>query len=122
MKHFFFSYDESFELADPLKEYVNRRSAPKDDKALKVYYDVADIISDKRFEQNDKLLEVLVKATKKDAPGSGKKKSDSKKDEHLRLQGLEKLWDVIERQYKLFTMDNKETQNHQFVDMGCFKG
>ena len=56
MKHFFFSYDESFELADPLKEYVNRRSAPKDDKALKVYYDVADIISDKRFEQNDKLL------------------------------------------------------------------
>lgn len=110
MKHFFFVYKKSFNLDGSLREYVNQESVPVDAEALKVYYDVTDIISDKRFEQNDKLLEVLVEATNTNTPDSDEKEPDSKIVKHfqLRLQGLKALWDIVERQYKLFTTDNKE--------------
>jgi len=102
MKHFFFSYDESFRLGDLLNEYVDVESDSVDDKALKVYYDMTDIISDKRFEQNDKLLEELV------AKGGTIIVHDEgdpgpKKNEHFRLRGLEILWYKVEKQYKSFT-------------------
>lgn len=115
MKHFFFTYNESFKLTDLLKKYVKQESALTHEEALKVYYDVTDIISDKRFEQNDKLLEVLVKPTNKNTPDSNEE-SDSKTDEHFRLQGLKTLWYIVERQYKLFTTDNKEILYNKSID------
>lgn len=107
MKHFFFSYDESFKLDNLLKKYVKQESAPEDDMALKVYYDMTDIISDKRLEQDDKLLESLAAIGEK-IIDSGQDKSDFKKGEHLRFRGLETLWNRVEQQYKLFTAANKE--------------
>lgn len=118
MKHFFFSYDESFKLDKLLIEYVSQESAPKDDKALKVYYDMTDIISDKRFEQNDdELLKDLAEIEEKNmGMDPDKHKDDSKGNEHLRFRGLKTLWNRVEGQYKLFTADNKEMLYNKPID------
>lgn len=117
MKHFFFSYDESFKLDNLLIKYVSQESAPEDDKALKVYYDMTDIISDKRFEQDDKLLYNLAKIEEK-IIDSDKRVSDSEKNEHLRFRGLKTLWYRIEQQYKLFTANNKGMLFDKVIDSG----
>ena len=116
MKHFFFTYEESFKLNGELIGYVSQKSAPVNDYVLKVYYDMTDIISDKRFEQNDELLKRLANIPKDNTTDSDKKESDSKENTYLRLQGLKILWDKIEQQYKLFTTDNKEMLYNKSID------
>lgn len=115
MKHFFFSYDESFKLDDLLGKYLSEKFCAADEEALKVYYDITDIIFDKRFEQNDKLLGTLLN-TRKNNTTSDKGGFENKKSEHIRLLGLEALWDQVERQYKLFTTDHKATIYNRAAD------
>lgn len=117
MKHFFYSYDESFKLDDLLEKYMSQESDLADAEALKVYYDIVDIISDKRFEQRDNLLKTLEKI-KKNTTVSEEEKPDSEKEEHYRLLGLKAMWDKIEQQYKLYTTNNKGMLYDKAVDNG----
>lgn len=113
MKHFFFTYDDSFKLNGLLEKYVNQKSAPADNEDLKVYYDITDIISDKRFEKGDELLNHLVKICEANISfaeveqSSEKNEQSSEKEDHSRLRALEALWDIVERQYKSYAADNK---------------
>ncbi len=59
MKHFFFPYDES-PLSDLLEKYVYCSTEGKDEGALKAYYDITDIIYDKRLDQSDEQLKNLL--------------------------------------------------------------
>ncbi len=111
MKHFFFSHNKSFYVVDLVIDHLSHEPAPMNVEALEeyleAYYDMTDIISDKRFEHGDDTLEKL-KEIGEEQSNSDKEKSDSKKDEHLRLRGLKTLWTRVEQQYKRFHADNKE--------------
>lgn len=113
MKHFFFSYDDSFNLENLLKKYLNQESDPTDDEALKTYYDITDIIFDKRFEKEDKedtLISSLVNLSKNtDVSGENESKTENveESEEGSRLRALETLWDIVEQQYKLYAANKK---------------
>ncbi len=115
MKHFFFSHDESFNLVDLLMEYLSHEPAPMSVKALKVYYDMTDIISDKRFEHGDDTLKDII-----DIGGEqnnlDNEEFDANEDEHLRLRALMTVWNRVEQQYKRFHADNKEVLYDKPID------
>lgn len=118
MKHFFFPYNES-SLSDLLEKYVYGTKDTKDDETLKAYYDITDIIFDKRLDQSDNQLkklrtdykkkkEKIVVALNKNEPGF--------EEEPLRLQGLKLLWYDIEEKYKSLTADRSEIFCKTLID------
>lgn len=108
MKHFFFPNDKGSKAEDLMKHYLNQNPFSGNDEELKVYYDITDIIADKRFEQKDNLLKALV--------NSAKNTDCSKKENYSRLQALEVLWDKVEQQYKIYLADNKGILYNQSTD------
>lgn len=118
MKHFFFPYDESSNTRDRLNElldtYVHdeRTADTTDDMTLKAYYDITDIIYDKRFDKSDEQLLLLYKKI----TGCEKTESDSIKDSFFRLQGLELLWKETEKQYRAFIKEKKEIVSKKLAD------
>lgn len=121
MKHFFFPNDERDSLQDILSRLWGKYICPKskikeikDVETLTAYYDVTDIIYDKRFDQNDEQLKKLFEKFPKDKQiennVSGENISESGKNKFFRLKGLELLWNYIEEQYKLFNTHADETK------------
>ena len=113
MKHFFFPYDES-SLSDLLEKYVYCSTEGKDEGTLKAYYDITDIIYDKRLDQSDEQLKNLLtyfEDNKKEFASTLNKNEPGFKGEHLRLRGLKLLWYDIEQQYKKLTADKSILQN-----------
>jgi len=118
MKHFFFPYDES-PLSDLLEKYVYCSTEGKDEGALKAYYDITDIIYDKRLDQSDEQLKNLLTyfgKNKKEVAATLDKNEPGFKGEHLRLRGLKLLWYDIEQQYKKFTADKSEIFCKTLID------
>ena len=123
MKHFFFPYDKNHDntndkLNSFIDEYLfsaNEQDGP-DDETLKVYYDVTDIIYDKRFEQSDSQFQRIINKhnernkkdgdTEKNASQEDKDNSDQKKNS--RHYVLELLMKEIEKHYKKFSTYSNE--------------
>lgn len=117
MKHFFFPYQFPYEKQDYkgsvleflIEKYIGLeridgvRTAVwnKDitsDETLKAYYDMADIIHDKRFEQEDQELKEILGVNS--APALKDGKPANKKQQ--RISALKRLLGYIEEQYKKF--------------------
>lgn len=142
MKHFFFSNDKSSNAPDILNYLLDSHvlsvhmPGKINDTDLKAYYDVTDIIYDKRFDQGDEQLKKLFEKNAKNpqsgtttdknisnkniADENGTSANDSSKEasaentiasdkkKSFRLRGLELLWEDIEKHYKIFTTYSNE--------------
>lgn len=128
MKHFFFPHDEDSGAQDILNNlvdnYIIKDKAITRETTLQAYYDVTDIIYDKRFDDDVQLSEKF-KKIEVDRPTSetvsGEKTSEPDKTKSYRLQTLKLLWDTIENQYKLYTAHaveilRGETDNAKHAD------
>lgn len=109
MKHFFFPHDESSGEQDILNNLLDKILSNKgeiSETTLKAYYDVTDIIYDKRFDNDEQLAKKFEipedgQVTSEIVPGENISKTDKIKS--YRLQTLKLLWDKIEKHYKLYT-------------------
>lgn len=128
MKHFFFPHDEDSGAQDILNNlvdnYIIKDKAITKETTLQAYYDVTDIIYDKRFDDDVQLSEKF-KKIEVDRPTSetvsGEKTSEPEKTKSYRLQTLKLLWDKIENHYKLYTANaveilRGETDNAKHAD------
>lgn len=130
MKHFFFPYNENSDKRDKLNSLMDSYIYPlsekdePDQEILKAYYDVTDIIYDKRFEQNDSQLDAIDKEINKrfnkntdtSEDASHENTPDSDKKKHSRYKVLKSLWDNIEEYYKKFTTRSNEILYRKYND------
>ncbi|MDE6642016.1 MAG: tetratricopeptide repeat protein, partial [Acetatifactor sp.] len=131
MKHFFFPHDEDSGAQDILNKLVDKYILNDEEeiskKTLKAYYDVTDIIYDKRFENDEQLAKkfgILEGDQIKSENDHDENISETDKTKSYRLQTLKLLWDKIEKHYKLYTThtdeilhseaDNAEHVNKQY--------
>lgn len=110
MKHFFFPYEKSYSEGN--LEFLLGKCDPDqfekaEEETLKAYYDMADIIHDKRFEKEDgELKEFLSKYDKEVPPDSSVKAVGSVRKGQFRIKVLKVMWDYIEEKYRIFDADN----------------
>lgn len=127
MKHFFFPHDESSGEQDILNNLVDKILSNKGEireDTLKAYYDVTDIIYDKRFDNDEQLAKKFEipedgQATSEIVPSENISKTDKIKS--YRLQTLKLLWDKIENYYKWYVAHSdenlcSETNNAEHVN------
>lgn len=111
MKHFFFPYNEESCKDGILKFLLEKckESDLADDEILKAYYDMADIIHDKRFEKEDEELKTFLgENARKVDPYSASDADNSMQGGQFRIRVLETMWNYIEQQYEMFDTDNSK--------------
>lgn len=129
MKHFFFPYDSSSYKNGMLNSLFIKLSNEKKqmDENLKVLYDSADIIYDKRLEEKDDELKTLIQ-------GNTKKNTDEKAEisfydslesyrsnemtQYYRIESLEMLWRYIEEDSSFSHLRNqKEAEDNTEIQV-----
>lgn len=110
MKHFFFPHDENFGSQDILNrlvnDYIMNDLEIVSETTLQAYYDVTDIIYDKRFDKHEdsyKRFEALIDNHVSSETDREEKTPETGKTISYRLQTLKLLWDKIEKHYKSYT-------------------
>lgn len=108
MKHFFFPYDEKSCSDGILKFLLNKANTDDEMQKQKAYYDMIDIIHDKRFERDDKELNNIFTDIKEKVPEDNELKGVSSKGKQLRTEVLKGIWCYIEGLYKDFDAKNSK--------------
>lgn len=121
MKHFFDTHseidnntNESDKLESLINDYLFPVGKQLDIRTLKVYYDMTDIIYDKRFEQKDSHLQKIINKYNEiyntDSSTMGNAPQEDRLDtrKRSRHEVLELLWDDIEKHYKTFAAYSKK--------------
>lgn len=114
MKHFFFEYNPDSHSTGILNSLFVEHDLLNnpDEKMLKVYYDAADTIYDKRLEQEDEELKKFVEGTDDNYHFLSQYNSITSDGKYYRIIALKMLWSYVEQQYQIF-----EEQNGRNADL-----